>query len=155
MLSGGPLALYVLYNPSLGNSGMGDTGATANGQLVASDGSVASALASSTGFTAATSGYSGTASDGFQDLSAHHSLTAQYDSAGTPGNLVQTAQIPVGTDTTFTLALGFGASRTDAAATASASLGQGWDAVAAAYQSGWHDYLASVARRPRASPTPH
>src|SRR6266536_928361 len=81
VLSGGPLQLYVLFNPSLNNSGMGDTGATAGGQLVASDGPVASALAASTGFTAATSGYSGASSDGYQDLLAHHVLTAAFDSA--------------------------------------------------------------------------
>src|SRR5215831_11253062 len=34
VLSGGPLQLYVLFNPSLNNSGMGDTGATVSGQLV-------------------------------------------------------------------------------------------------------------------------
>ncbi|TDQ01011.1 glucan 1,4-alpha-glucosidase [Labedaea rhizosphaerae] len=144
VLTGGPLNLYVLYNPSLGNSGMGDTGATSDGKLVASDGGVADALASSIGFSAMTNGYSGTASDGFQDLTAHHALTNTYDSADSAGNLVQTAQVPVGTDTTFTLALGFGGSRADAASTAGASLAQGWDAVAGSYQSGWHDYLGSV-----------
>jgi glucoamylase len=72
VLTGGPLRLFVLFNPSLNNSGMGDTGATSGGQLVAGDGPVASALAASTGFAAATSGYSGTSSDGYQDLLAHH-----------------------------------------------------------------------------------
>ena len=50
VLSGGPYQLYVLYNPSLSNSGMGDTAATSGGALVASDGGVASALMSSSGF---------------------------------------------------------------------------------------------------------
>lgn len=126
VLSGGPLRLYALYNPSLNNSGTGDTGDTVNGQLVAGDGPVASALAASTGLSATTNGYSGTSSDGWQDLMAHHTLTARYDAADIPGNLVQTAQIPVGTDTTFTLALGFGGSRAEAATNASTSLGQGW-----------------------------
>jgi glucoamylase len=148
VLTGGPLRLFVLYNPSLNNSGMGDTGATSSGQLVASDGPVASALAASGGFAAASSGYSGTPSDGFQDLSAHHALSAQFDTAGAPGNLVQTAQITVGTDTTFTLALAFGASRTEASSNASASLASGWSAVSAAYQSGWHSYLASLPAPP-------
>src|SRR5205085_2208874 len=98
------LQVHVLFNPSLNNSGMGDTGATSGGQLVASDGPVASALAASTGFAAATSGYSGASSDGYQDLLAHHALTALFDTANTPGNLVQTARIATGADTTFTLA---------------------------------------------------
>ncbi|WP_370947528.1 glucan 1,4-alpha-glucosidase [Amycolatopsis sp. cg5] len=148
VLTGGALKLFALYNPSLGNSGMGDTGATANGQLQASDGNVASALASSTGFTALSSGYSGTSSDGWQDLTQHRALTNQYTSADAPGNLVQTAQIPVGTDTTFTLALGFGASRAEASSTATASLTSGWAAVSSSYQTGWHNYLNSVAAPP-------
>src|SRR5205085_5276210 len=134
VLAGGPLQLYVLFNPSLNNSGMGDTGATSGGQLVAADGPVASALAASTGFTAATSGYSGSSSDGYQDLLAHHALTGLFSSASTPGNLVQTAAIPVGADTTFTLALGFGATAGEASANVSASLAAGWSAVASSYQ---------------------
>ncbi|MGC7094367.1 glucan 1,4-alpha-glucosidase [Amycolatopsis lurida] len=148
VLSGGPLQLYALYNPSLNNSGMGDTGASAGGQLVASDGPVSSALAASTGFTKLTSGYSGSASDGYVDLSGNHVLDAQYDSASAAGNLVQLGQIPVGTDTTFTLALGFGADRTAASATASASLAGGFAAADTAYRSGWDGYLDSLAAVP-------
>lgn len=149
VLAGGPLQLYALYNPSLGNSGMGDTGATVNGQLQASDGSVASTLAASTGFSAVSSGYSGSASDGFQDLVEHRKLTAQYAAADAPGNLVQTAQIPVSTDTTFTLALGFGSNRGEAAGSANASLKAGWPTVSAGYQTGWHNYLNSTVAVPR------
>lgn len=148
LLSGSALKLYVLFNPSLDGSGMGDTGATSGGQLVGSDGPVASALAASTGFTAATNGYSGSASDPYTDLVTHHGFTATYDTAGTAGNLVQAAAIPVGTDTTFTLALGFGGTRTDAAGNASASLAAGWNSVAASYQSGWHSYLAGLKPAP-------
>src|SRR5262249_21675057 len=60
VLTGGPLQLYVLFNPSLNNSGMGDTGATSGGQLVASDGPGASALAAAGGFSAAPRGAPGT-----------------------------------------------------------------------------------------------
>ena len=67
-LSGGPYDVYVLYNPSLGNSGTGDVAASVGGALVAEDGGVASALASSSGFLETSNGYSGTASDGYQDL---------------------------------------------------------------------------------------
>jgi len=148
VLSGGPLQLYVLYNPSLNNSGMGDTGATVDGKLVASDGPVASALAASTGFTTATSGYSGTASDGYTQIHDGYQLSAIYDTASSAGNLVQTAQIPVSTDTSFTLALAFGADRNEAAANAQASLGSGFAAVEAAYTSGWHTYLGSLAPNP-------
>ncbi|WP_412539257.1 glycoside hydrolase family 15 protein [Longispora sp. K20-0274] len=146
--SGGPLQLYVLYNPSLNNSGMGDTGATSAGQLVASDGPVASALAASTGFTALTSGYSGTSSDGYVDLRADNTLTSTYDTASTPGNLVQLGRVPVGADTTFTLALAFGPDRAAASAAASGSLATGFTAVATSYADGWHSYLSGLRPAP-------
>jgi glucoamylase len=59
VLSGGPYDVFVLYNPSLSGSGMGDTAATEGDALVASDGDVASALVSSMGFAVTTNGYSG------------------------------------------------------------------------------------------------
>lgn len=139
-----PLQLYVLYNPSLAGSGMGDTGSTVDGLLQASDGQVASTLAASSGFTQTTSGYSGTASDGFRDLTANRRLTSTYDAAEQPGNLVQTARVVVGQDTTFTLALGFGATRAESAQNASGSLNAGWSAVATSYQTGWHNYVSSL-----------
>jgi glucoamylase len=149
VLSGGPLQLYVLYNPSLGGSAMGDSGRTSGGQLVASDSAVSSALAADTGFLAATNGYSGTASDGYTDLRDDHRLNASYDAATTPGNLVQTARIPVTADTTFTLALGFGSSQAEATANTSVSLSRGFATVASAYTSGWQQYLSSLPAPPR------
>jgi glucoamylase len=148
-LDGGAYKLYVLYNPSLAGSGGNDTGAwdAASGALVASDGqpvfgsTVASALKSSVAFTAHSTGYSGTSSDGYTDLSATKRLTNQYDTASSGGNIVQTAQVPVGADTTFTLALGFGADRTSAASAATASLSAGFGAAESSYGSGWHGYL--------------
>ena len=119
-LDGGSYRLYVLYNPSLAGGSGNDTGSwdATNGALVASDSQtlfstplppvqVASSLQSSTGFALHSTGYSGTPSDGYQDIAAHQQLTRQYDRAATGGNITQTAQIPVGTDSTFTLALGF------------------------------------------------
>jgi glucoamylase len=153
-LDGGAYRLYVLYNPSLVGGAGGDTGGwdAGTGALVASDTQtlfgaplpVASALVASTGFTAHSTGYSGTASDGYQDIAAHHALANPYDTASSGGNIVQTAQVPVGTDTTFTLALGFAASRSEAAATAGASLSAGFPTAESAYRSGWHGYLAGI-----------
>lgn len=143
-LSGGPYQVYALYNPSLANSGMGDTAATASGALVANDGNIASALVSSATFAQTSNGYSGRASDGLVDLRANEHLTTVFDQASKPGNVVQIGQIPVGNDTTFTLALGFGASRVEAAANANASLTAGFAAVRSAYENGWHSYLAGL-----------
>jgi glucoamylase len=109
----------VLYNLSLGCSGRGVNGETSGGRVQASDGPVASALAASAGFAAASNGYSATASDGVQDLVAHHWLATQYDSADFPPEIwSRPRKSAVGTDTTFALALaiGFGTSRIEASA---------------------------------------
>ncbi|WP_449064474.1 glycoside hydrolase family 15 protein [Planomonospora algeriensis] len=148
VLSGGPLSLYVLYNPSLNNSGKGDTGATSGSRLVSSDGPVASALAASPAFTRLTTGYSGTASDPYTQLTTARSLPVTYDNAPSGGNIAQAARISVGTDTTFTLALGFGTDRGAASAAADASLAAGYPAVETAYADGWHAYLDSLEDRP-------
>ncbi|KAB2344432.1 glycoside hydrolase family 15 protein [Actinomadura rudentiformis] len=152
-LDGGPYQLYVLYNPSLAGGGGSDTGAwdAANGALVASDpqpvfgGTVASALKSSAGFTRRSTGYSATASDGYRDLQANKRLTAEYD-ATSGGNIVQTAQIPISGDSTFTLALGFGPDRAAATASAGASLNSGFAAAETSYRTGWHGYLDGLAK---------
>ncbi|MBA3489307.1 MAG: glucoamylase, partial [Longispora sp.] len=149
VLTGGPLNLYVLFNPSLNNSGTGDAGASTDGQLVGNDGSVASALAASTGFSAMTNGYSGSSSDGLIDLSADHKLDAIYDTVGSPGNLVQVGQIPVTSDTDFTLALSFGQNRRAAMADAKDSLKVGFTAAAHKYTEGWHSYLSGLRPTPK------
>jgi len=145
-LDAGSYQLYVLYNPSLGGGGAGDSGAwdAGSGTLVASDTGVASALAASVGFVKHSTGYSGSVSDGYADLAAHRTLTNQYDTASTGGNIVQTAQAPVGGDTTFTQALGFGVDRAGAASTAAASLAGGFTSAESAYRSGWNAHLAGL-----------
>ena len=65
-LSSSPLQLYADYLPQLNNDGMGNTGGTdsTSGDLVASNGTVSSALTASTGFSQTSTGYVGTSSDG-------------------------------------------------------------------------------------------
>lgn len=118
------LRLVLLLNLSaLAGSGMCDTGAASGDALVAIDNGkcdpenllhgavVATALASSSAFLQRTNGYRKTLSDGYQDLAMHGRLTTQYDAASASGNLVQTAQVDVERNSTFTLALGFGGTR--------------------------------------------
>jgi glucoamylase len=142
-----PLRLYVLYDPSLSGNGDDDSGSTAGAALVASDAKAASALAASPAFTKTSSGYMGT-SDGWTDLSSHYGMDWNYTSAPN-GNVVQTGRLaltgkPGSQDAT--LALGFGASTTEALGAANTSLASGFDATDLAYRSGWHDYLVG---RPR------
>ena len=95
--SSSALKLYVDYHPQLDNDGMGNTGDTdsASGDLVSQNGSVASALTASTGFTQTTNGYVGTSSDGETMLTSSYGLTSTYSQASTAGHIDQVAQIPV------------------------------------------------------------
>lgn len=148
-LKDGPYEVYVLYNPSLGNSAKGDTAATENGILVASDedAKVASALASSAGFVRLTNGYSGT-SDGYHDMKEDKRLDDVYDTAPTAGNVVQMAQLKIEPDTPVTLALAFGSGRSEAAYHAARSLQAGFAVNQASYEQGWHAYLDSLNSAP-------
>jgi glucoamylase len=147
-LSSTPLDLYADYLPQLNNDGMGNTGGTdaTSGDLVASNGSVSSALASSTGFTQTTTGYVGTSSDGSEQLADSYALTSTYSSASTAGHIVQVAQIPVAASgsTTFTLALGFDSSQSAAISDASASLAAGFSSLESSFEAGWHSWLAGL-----------
>lgn len=138
-------SLYVLYDPSLKNSGYGDTGLSQNGALVTRKADVASALISSTGFAQVSSGFAGT-SDGYTDLLLHHRLDWSYPSAEN-GNVVQTAKV---NGNHFTLALGFGPDAEAAIESAKASLQRGFSAVRAEYTKGWRDYLQTL--RPETGP---
>ena len=124
--SSSALKLYVDYHPQLDNDGMGNTGDTdsASGDLVAENGSVASALTASTGFTQSDNGYVGTSSDGETMLTSSYGLTSTYSQASTAGHIDQVAEIPVASSgsTTFTLALAFDTTEAAAISDASASL---------------------------------
>ncbi len=122
--------------------------------LLATDGSVASALVSSSGFVRTSSGFVGT-SDAWTDLETDHRLDWDYDAAP-DGNVLQAGELALKQDktSTFTLALGFADSAAGAEATARASLRLPFQAVADSYMDGWHDYLRGLTRVPRALSEP-
>ncbi len=148
-LDGGTYTPYVLYNPSLNNSGLGDTGANSGRSLVAHDGSIASALVAKPEFSALSSGFAGV-SDGWTDLQADNRMDFTYATA-TDGNLVQTGRLEparAGRASHTTLALGFGATGGTALGTAKASLQLPFAGTSAAYAAGWRTYLRSIAQPP-------
>jgi glucoamylase len=135
-------SLYVLYSPSLGNSGYGDTGLSTSGILVAAKQGMSTALACTTGFAQTSNGFEGT-SDGYTDLLLHHRLLWSYSRAD-DGNLIQAARISGGAR--FTLALGFGRDRAEATGNAQASLRTGFSKIEAEYSQGWAEYVDSLRR---------
>lgn len=142
-----PLYLYAQYSPALGNDGMGNSGGTdASGDLTASNGSVASAMAASTGFTATSTGYAGTASDGASLLGANRNLSTSYSGVPSAGHITQTGQVPVaaGGSTSFTLALGFDTSTAAAVSDAAASLSSGFAAAETSFRGGWHNWMGAL-----------
>jgi glucoamylase len=147
-LTSSPLNLYADYHPQLDNDGMGNTGGTdaTSGDLVASNGPVSSALASSAGFSQTTSGYVGSASDGESELTSGYALSSTYSSASTGGHIDQVAQIPVAASgsTTFTLALAFDSSQSAAVSDASASLAAGFSSLESSFEAGWHSWFAGL-----------
>jgi glucoamylase len=131
--------LYVLYDPALRNSGMGDTGYTQGDALVTEKGDVASTILCDHGLQQMSSGFAG-ASDGYTDLLLHRKLDWSYARAEN-GNVIQAAKL---TGAHFTLALGFGAAPAAAIANAKASLQDGFSAVSARYAAGWSEYAETL-----------
>lgn len=147
-LSGEPYALYVVYDPSLSNDGMDDSGASHDGVLLASDAKAASALMARPGFTRTSSGFLGV-SDGWTDLREDYRMDWSFGSAS-DGNVVQTARVAVDgrARQRVTLALGFGPTPREAHRSAEGSLTVGFPEVAGRYAEGWHAYLDSLPPAP-------
>jgi glucoamylase len=147
-LDGHDYQLYALYDPSLANTGMDDSGRTAGSALVSFDSgsTVTSALVSQPAFDQTSSGYLGT-SDGWTDLKDDQTLDDTYSQAG-PGNIVQVGRLAgvtgIGRHQRAELSLGFGSSIAQARSTADDSLGTGFGSTRKRYDRGWHAWLRSL-----------
>lgn len=144
-----PYQLYVVYDPSLANEGMDDSGSTEGDALLARDGTAASAVVSQPAFERTSSGYLGV-SDGWTDLRDDFVMDWTYRSAP-DGNVVQTAKLPVsglGGWQHVTIALGFGATLSEALDAARGSLRTGFAQVSQRYAEGWHAWLDSLPPAP-------
>ncbi len=139
--------LYVYYDPSLGNSGMGDSGWTEGRYLLSTDEKIASALTCGRcTITEVTNGFLGV-NDGLTQLKADGKISQPFARAEN-GNLVQVAKITPVTlknqRTTMLFALAFGATSETAKATAATALTKGFEKTYQEYQVGWLDYLKSL-----------
>jgi glucoamylase len=142
---GSPLKLYVYVDPAIDNSGLHDTADVTGDALVAAQGNIAMAVASSTGFGEKTCGFVGV-NDGLGDLRSSGRLVRRFARA-VDGNVAAIAEIPLSSPAApidFTLAVGFGSSVDGALAEARATLAQPIDATLQAYASGWRDYVARL-----------
>ena len=105
------------------------------------------ALETTGGFTRASVGYAGSASDGLTMLGSAHSLTP-YASAP-DGHVALTAELPVRAGRAVNVALGFGQTQSAAEQTAAASVGRRFDATYRRYEAGWLGYDAGLRTPPR------
>jgi glucoamylase len=96
------------------------------------------ALEASHGFSSASVGYAGSASDGLTMLDAAHQLTS-YDSAPN-GHVVLTAEVRLRHGHSADLALGFGQAQSRALDTAAAGVDQRFDYASRRYESHWLRY---------------
>ncbi len=102
-------------------------------------------------FTAVSSGFVGTASDGLRQLDTTHALGPVTTDA-TGGNVEQTAALQRGNDGTVTLALGFGSSQAAAVAAAAGTASSSVASMTNRYLRGWQNYDATLRRPPATLP---
>jgi len=130
-------SVFVAYDPSLKNSGMHDTGWTADDALLATDGNVASALVASNGFESTANVFA----TGNQ-LARPDSWLGQQRAKN--GNVVQFGKLR--TPRKVTLALSFAPTPGEALTSARRSLRKGFSVCRREYEAGWHAYLSSLLR---------
>ncbi|MCW5960170.1 MAG: hypothetical protein KIS76_08400 [Pyrinomonadaceae bacterium] len=141
--------LYIYYDPSLANSGMGDTAWSKGNTLLAKDKEYFSALTCRfCKFTETTNGFLGV-NDGLTQLKKIGKIESFYGQAEN-GNVVQMAKIvPVfkggnKKEFRFEIALGFGNSENSAVKATNESLIKGFNSVKENYQKEWIDYIKTL-----------
>lgn len=152
----GDVTPYLLLEPHMANTGVGDQGEAMTSGLYASEGDIHLALRPSAPFAAASAGFVG-ASDGLADL-ADGDLDTLYRTTGdAPGNIMLTGALPTvraGQSLSRDFVIGFGDSRAAAVAAADGSLATGPEEVLRRFNGegdhiGWEDYIASLDQLPR------
>ena len=144
---GEKLRLFALLAPHLVNGGAHNTAWVGDykGQrmLFAEGRGTALALAASVPWRACSAGFVGV-SDGWQDLSRNHALTAEHDRAD-DGNVALTGELDLdAADGPITLALGFGRTWAEAALRVRASLFDGFEPALASTARAWANWHRSL-----------
>lgn len=134
------LNLYIYYNPSLGNSGMGDTGFDDGSALFATDKEVASVLIFNSKIGEISSGFYGI-NDGLEQLKNNGKITNPKNRAN-EGNVAQIAKIL--NPTKFNAVLSFGKDIKIARSNAEESRRKGFVKTQAEYDKNWSDYIKTL-----------
>jgi glucoamylase len=136
------LNLYVYYNPSLNNSGMGDTAWNEGEALFSQDGDISSVLVADKPLTEISSGFYGV-NDGFEQLQKDSKITTPNPKAEN-GNVAQLAKVNLVKNNIVTFALSFGKTPKEALETAQTSLKKGFYKTSLEYQKGWGDFVKTL-----------
>lgn len=134
------LDLYLDYDPSLKNSGMGDTAWHRDGVLFANEADVFSAMTVSGGLALVSDAFAGT-NDGLDQLRGNGHLSGT-DARAENGNVVQMAKVTH--PRKFTLVLSFGKAEQEAADAASLTLKKGFQRSQSEYQSEWRAFCSTL-----------
>jgi glucoamylase len=141
--------LYLYFDPSLANSGMGDTGWTQGNSLLANDKDVFSAISCRfCKFNEATNGFLGV-NDGLTQLKSSGKIENAFSRAEN-GNVVQTAKITPALQSqneqnfNFYISIGFGTTENAAVKASTDSLLTNFANVKAQYQKGWIEFLKKL-----------
>jgi len=142
-------SLYALISPHMANMGFHNDAWVGEydgiPMLFATRESIYLAVMCSTPFSARSVGFEG-ASDGWQDISQHYTMT-WHNQAAYDGNVALTGQIALpakGKDFRFTVAIAFGATFAEAGKAAADSIAKGFDACLAEYKAEWNQLTKSI-----------
>ena len=132
--------LYYYYDPSIGNTGMHDSGTSTDDNIVAFDGKIFSSLEFSTGSDKNHTGFLGT-SDGTDQLRKFGQISDPSPAAKN-GNVVQMGRIK--SPSRFTAILSFADNEADAARSGAAAKATGFAKCFVDYKKGWADYTKAL-----------
>lgn len=138
------LNLYLYFDPSIGNTGMGDEARVVNDNLVAFEASKPDGGATSLSFSSkideASCFFFGS-NDGMQQLKEHGRVTGSFSRAS-DGNVIQFARILEPKH--FTAALAFHKNYLSALDVGRRALKDGFDKTKVAYEKEWADYIKTI-----------
>lgn len=157
----GEITPYLLLEPHMANTGVGDSGEAQQGALYASEGAVHLTLRPSLPFETVSVGFVGV-SDGLTDLADGRLDTVYSTTGGETGNMMLTGglrPLQAGQSVSRDFVIGFGATRMAASSAANRSLATGLDEVLRRFNGegdhvGWEDYIASSTSSPASPNSP-